>query len=44
MRVLLSMFVVLLLGAASAHAQVYHGNDAGGIVLVVRATRPRRRK
>jgi hypothetical protein len=32
MRMLLSMFVVLLLGAASAHAQVYHGNDTGGII------------
>jgi hypothetical protein len=32
MRVLLSMFVVLLMGAASAHAQVYHGNDTGGII------------
>ena len=31
MRVLLSMFVVLLMGA-SAHAQVYHGNDTGGII------------
>lgn len=31
MRVLLSMFVVLLIGA-SAHAQVYHGNDTGGII------------
>ena len=32
MRVLLSMFVVLLMGTASAHAQVYHGNDTGGII------------
>src|SRR6202048_5473629 len=31
MRVLLSVFVVLLLGAASAHAPVYHGNDTGGV-------------
>jgi hypothetical protein len=38
MRVLLSMFVVLLLGAASAHAQVYHGNDTGGIIPWSRET------
>jgi hypothetical protein len=31
MRVLLSIVVVVLLGVG-AHAQIYHGNDTGGII------------